>query len=192
MSTDAELWSTSQVRDFLRLRSADAARVQLRRWGIPAAKDGQGHMLTDAVTGEKLWPAGDVRQRQEGRPRPNYQREHPGKGGRPAMAWNFMQVELVPQDGLVRPMIGPGGMTRDQAHAEVQSILDRLPALAPIAAAWRRGAKDDTVYAGAFTWAIYEYPGGEDPHRAVLLWLEDYAATMRGAGMDVRVARLPD
>lgn len=103
-----------------------------------------------------------------------------------------MQAEILPEDMLVRPMIGPGGLTRAQAHAEVQGLLDRLPALADTAAIWRRGAKDDTVYRGVLTWAIYEYPDGEDPRRAAIVWLEDYAQIMRGAGVDVQVAQLPD
>lgn len=102
-----------------------------------------------------------------------------------------MQIELVAEDLLVRPMIGPGGLTREQAHAEVQGLLDRLPALADTAAIWRRGAKDDTVYRDVFTWTIYEY-AGEDPRPGAIVWLEDYAQIMRGAGLDVQVAQLPD
>jgi hypothetical protein len=108
------------------------------------------------------------------------------------VVWNFMQTELIPDDRLVRPMIGPGGLTREAAHAEVQALLDRVgPVLAPVAAAWRRGAKDDVVFAGPFAWTIYEHPEEEDPRAAALVWLEDYAATMRRAGLDVQVAQLP-
>jgi hypothetical protein len=103
--------------------------------------------------------------------------------------WNFMQVELVPADNLVRPMIGPGGLTYEQARAEVQSLLDRVPALAGTAAVWRAGARDDTVYCGPFIWAAYEYDG-VDPRRAAIVWAEGLAETMRGAGVDVQVARL--
>jgi hypothetical protein len=105
--------------------------------------------------------------------------------------WNHMQVEFAPADHLIRPMIGPGGMTREQAHAEVQGLLDRHPPLAPAAATWRQGAKDDTVYHGPLIWCIYEHPDGEDPRRAALVWLEDLATTMRSAGADVQVARFP-
>lgn len=101
-----------------------------------------------------------------------------------------MQAELVLEDHLVRPMIGPGGLTREQAHAEIQGLLDRAPALAETAAVWRAGAKDDTVYRGPFTWTIYEY--GDDVRRGAIVWLEDYAQIMRGAGVDVQVAQLPD
>ncbi|MFE5332580.1 hypothetical protein ACFRCG_40000 [Embleya sp. NPDC056575] len=107
--------------------------------------------------------------------------------------WNFMQTELVPDDLMVKPMIGPGGLTREQARAEIQSLLDRTAALAPIAAKWRQGAADDTVYAGAFTWTIYSHPAGEDPRRAALEWLEDFARILRDAGMkNVAVAKMPE
>lgn len=102
-----------------------------------------------------------------------------------------MQVEIVPADQLIRPMIGDGGLSREQAHAEIQSVLDGSPRLAQIAALWRRGAKDDTVQAGPFCWCIYEYDG-DGPRPAAVAWLEDYAATIRSAGIDVQVARLPD
>ncbi len=102
------------------------------------------------------------------------------------MTWNFMQVEIAEQDRIGWPMIGPGGLTREQAHAEIQSILDQVPALA---ATWRRGARDDTVHAGPFIWCIYEHDG-VDPQPAALVWLEDLAATMRRvSGADVQVAR---
>lgn len=106
-------------------------------------------------------------------------------------AWNFMQVELRPADMLLTSMVGPGGLSRVEAHAEIRGLLDRHPALAATAAIWRQGAVDDTVYAGPFTWVIYEHDQGEDPRRAALVWLEDFASTMRAAGLDVTVAALP-
>ena len=106
-----------------------------------------------------------------------------------------MQVELVPADRLVRPVIGPGSLSREEAVAEVQSILDRSAGASSVfgsaAQTWRRGAKDDTVYVGPFIWAVYEHPAGADPRRAAVEWLDDFAQTMRGAGMDVRVAGFP-
>lgn len=112
------------------------------------------------------------------------------------MPWNHMKIELAPADALVRPVIGPGGLSRTQALTEVQSILERLAAISPqlwqVVGAWRRGAQDDTVYAGPFTWTVYEYPDGEDPRRAALAWLEDFAATMRTAGLNVQVAAFPE
>lgn len=111
--------------------------------------------------------------------------------------WNFMQVELVPDDRLIKPMIGQGGLSREQAHAGVQSILDRgaeanAAVFSGAAATWRRGAKDDTVMAGPFVWTIYAYAAGEDPRRSAIAWLDDFAATMRTTGLDVQVGQLPD
>lgn len=111
-----------------------------------------------------------------------------GKGNS-FVAWNFMQVQIVVGDMLIKPMIGPGGLNRDQAHAEIQHLLDQAsrlsPALEAIAATWRRGAADDTVYAvnGLITWTIYKHTDGDDPRHAALQWLEDYAQTMRAAGL---------
>lgn len=110
--------------------------------------------------------------------------------------WNFMQVELSPKDMLARPMIGPGELTREAAHAEIQGILDRAaadsPAFRETARLWKAGAKDDTVYGGPFVWTIYEHPEGEDPRRAALAWLEDFANIMREAGMtNIQVAAMP-
>lgn len=104
--------------------------------------------------------------------------------------WTYLQVEIVPEDRLLRPMLGPGDLTRSQAHAAVQDILDGVPGLAPVATQWRAGAKDDTVYAGLLIWTIIEYEA--DRRRAALVWLDDLAATMRSAGADVQVARLPE
>lgn len=105
------------------------------------------------------------------------------------MPWGYMQLELHAEDALLIPMIGPDGMTREQAHAEIQSILDRVPRLAPIAQRWRAGAPDDTVFAGPFTWAIYEYPDDSDAVGGAAVWLDDYANTMRSAGLDVGIAQ---
>ena len=57
-----ETLTTSQVRDMLGLASNRAARVQLTvRWGLAAVG-------RDVETGEKLWPAGPVRERIAARP----------------------------------------------------------------------------------------------------------------------------
>lgn len=105
------------------------------------------------------------------------------------MSWAYMQIEMVPDDALLMPTYGTEpGMTRGQAHAEIQSILDRIPILAPIADLWRTGADDDTVHGGPFTWTIYEYD--DDPQVAALAWLGDYAQTMCDAGVDVSIATL--
>jgi len=111
------------------------------------------------------------------------------------VAWNFMQIELVPADAQMRPLIGPGSLERPAALGEVQSLLDRAGALSAeirqLAEVWRRGAKDDTVIGGMFIWTVYEHPEGEDPRKAALAWMEDFAATMRTAGVTVQVPKLP-
>lgn len=105
-----------------------------------------------------------------------------------------MQVEISAPDMLIRPMIGTGGLAREQAHAEIQGLLDRgvagglIPALT--ARTWRDGAKDDTVSLGPIIWTIYEHPDSEDPRKAAMVWLDDLAQTMRGAGVQVSIARL--
>ncbi len=103
------------------------------------------------------------------------------------MPWNTLQTEIVPDDLLIKPLVGSGGMTREQAHAEIQGLLDRSPDLASLAATWRAGAKDDTVFGGLFAWTIYEY--SDDIERGAAVWLDEYATTMRGAGLDVQVAQ---
>lgn len=106
------------------------------------------------------------------------------------MSWAHMQIEVAPDDLLIRPMVGPGGLPRAQALAEVQSILDQAaklrPEIARVAEIWRRGAQDDTVYAGTLTWTIIEHDG-VDPMPAARAWLEDYARILRSAGLDVGI-----
>lgn len=102
-----------------------------------------------------------------------------------------MQVEVIPADRLIQPLLGDGGLTYEGAREAVQALLDRSPRLADVAAKWRAGAKDDTVFVGPFTWTVFEYDG-PDPRPAAVGWLEDYARPIRAAGLDVQVARLPD
>lgn len=103
------------------------------------------------------------------------------------MPWNHLQIEIDPSAGLISPLYGPGGYTRTQALAEVQSQLDRaatqfpdMPLFADSAATWRRGAKDDTVFAGPFAWAVYEYPDGQDPQVGAMEWVADFARLATG------------
>lgn len=57
----AELWTTTHAAEFLGLASPDAARVQLRRWGIQAVSRQPG------AGGENLFDAGEVRKAKENR-----------------------------------------------------------------------------------------------------------------------------
>jgi hypothetical protein len=102
-----------------------------------------------------------------------------------------MQIELVPDDLAIRPMLGPAVDTRAEALAAVQQLLDQAgPALAVTTAAWRDGAKDDTVYAGPFIWTIIEHDAGPAAQMAAALaWADDFAATIRTTGIDVQVMR---
>lgn len=113
-----------------------------------------------------------------------------GVGYGVVVPWTYMQVELIPDDLLIRPMIGEEpDLTYEQARAQIQGLLDRAPQLAEPAAAWRAGPRDDTVYLGPLVWTIIEYE--DDPTPAVMAWLDDYAATIRAAGVDVQVAGWP-
>ena len=103
------------------------------------------------------------------------------------MAWNYLQVEVA--DRVLHPILGPGGLTRDEAHAFIRTLLERFVEGAPYAdglvEAWNEGAKDDTVYAGPYLWAIYE---SAEPVHGAHVWVDDLAATLRGSGSKVRVS----
>lgn len=51
--------------------------------------------------------------------------------------WNTLHLDVSLDDLLARPAIGPGHLTRDEAHAQVQQILDADPALSRAAEQWR-------------------------------------------------------
>ncbi|MBM0274033.1 hypothetical protein [Micromonospora tarensis] len=101
--------------------------------------------------------------------------------------WNTLHVDVSLDDLLARPAVGPGYFTRDEAHAQVQQILDADPALGRAAGQWRMDVQ--RVRVGSQTWTIYEYD--DDPQRAALAWLDEYLRSLREAGVDIRVATLP-
>jgi len=105
------------------------------------------------------------------------------------MAWNWLRVEIRPDDGGAFPTYGEGGMSHSDAHAYVQDMLNAAaafsPAMGDLAARWRQGAPDDTVYAGLNTWALYEYPDGGDPRRGATDWLDGFVETMRSTGLNI-------
>lgn len=78
-----------------------------------------------------------------------------------------MQVEHIPADSQIVPIIGAGQMTREQAHQEVLALLELAaelnPALRALGEVWKRGAKDDTVYHDRFIWTIYPHPDYAGP-----------------------------
>lgn len=103
--------------------------------------------------------------------------------------WNWMRLEIRVEDNGIFPTIGEGNMTRADAHEYIQHMLNALaafnPALRDVASTWKRGARDDTVYAGLNTWTIYEYT--DDPVKGATVWLDDYVQTMHGAGVNIAV-----
>ncbi|MEU8001611.1 hypothetical protein AB0B66_10660 [Catellatospora sp. NPDC049111] len=105
------------------------------------------------------------------------------------MAWHFMQAEITPP--AATSMIGQGSMPRDQAHTEVQSLLDRLPETAETAAAWRWEAKNHTIYLGPFIRALFEHPENEDPQVGAQAWLDDFFRSVRATGAQIEVAWEP-
>jgi len=105
------------------------------------------------------------------------------------MPWNYLQLELAADDGLVFPTVGPGGLTREQASAEILTVLGPIATVRPeVAQKWREGPKDDTLFLGPFTWAIYSYTG-DDPNLAAAAWIQDYVQILRTAGLDAQIGR---
>jgi hypothetical protein len=108
--------------------------------------------------------------------------------------WHYATITLVPEDARAESMMSEETtLDRDQAHAKIQDMLDRLPELAQLADTWRRGAKDDWVtWGGLLNFTIFEC----SPHgcaTATQALLDDYAATLRAAGVpNVNVVRIPD
>lgn len=103
------------------------------------------------------------------------------------MAWNYLQVETI---GLrLHPTVGPGGLTRAEAHATVRRLLvlmaETIPDARDLVRAWDEGAADDTAYIGPYVWCIYE---SDDPVAGARDWVDDLAATLRREGSRVRVA----
>lgn len=103
------------------------------------------------------------------------------------MPWNYLQVEVA--DTVLHPVVGPGGLSRAEAHAVVRRLLSLFIETAPYADGlveeWDAGAADDTAYAGALLWAIYE---ADDPLEGAREWVEDLARTLRSSGSTVRIA----
>jgi hypothetical protein len=103
--------------------------------------------------------------------------------------WNTLTVRLSISDGFGSPVYGTGGYSHEQAHAEMQAIIDRLAETYPdlmgaASRTWRRGAEDDLVHMstgdGIMCFALYEYPDGEDPVHAALAWLDDFSISTTG------------
>ncbi len=106
------------------------------------------------------------------------------------MAWNYMQIELIANEMRLDPMIGPGGLTRDQAHWAVESKLQQIvrerPSVAKLLAEWTADETKNTLSFGRTTWVIYE---ADDPVEGAADWIEEYARTLeRTGGLKVSIA----
>lgn len=101
--------------------------------------------------------------------------------------WNYLQIETIGR--MLYPTLGPGGLTRQQAHARIRALLvlhaESVSYAGALVDAWDAGADDDTVYAGTFLWTIYE----SDDHTAgAREWIDDLAANLRRSGSKVKIA----
>jgi hypothetical protein len=89
-------------------------------------------------------------------------------------AWNWIVIDFPPGREQGFPFIGPAGLTRERALAEVQYMLDGVAYLRPVPAElWRHGAKDDAVFDDRFIWAVYDYDAGDTPEAGAETWLDD-------------------
>lgn len=103
--------------------------------------------------------------------------------------WHYAMLELIADDLLIRPTINPDvDLSRADAHSEVGRLLARIPGASPLVQAWARGAKDDTVFMGPFTFTIFEC---DDCSVSVASFLDGHVATLRAAGVQVQIAQPP-
>ena len=96
------------------------------------------------------------------------------------VALNYIQIEINTLRRMVQSTIGPGGLTRDQAVAVVQALLDRFPPLARVAAQWPASAEGDMVCSVRWLGRCTSTPTGRT--RAALVWVHDLATAARAAG----------
>jgi hypothetical protein len=97
--------------------------------------------------------------------------------------WNTLEVDISLDDLLARPVIGAGGFTRDEAHSQIQKILDVDPRLSRAAEQWRMDVQ--RVRVGSRVWTTYEYQ--VDLRAAALSLLDDGQRSFRAAGIAIRV-----
>lgn len=101
--------------------------------------------------------------------------------------WNTLHVNISLDDLLASPAIGVGGFTRDEARAEVQTILSADQSLSGAAEQWRMGA--DRVRVGPQVWTLYQYD--DDRQAAALARVDELLESFREAGVRFQVANLP-
>lgn len=112
--------------------------------------------------------------------------------------WHHAQFHMnAPNPGMVKPTLSPNLGDHSAAHATVQSILDaqakklgdRAPGLRDIAAQWRRGATDDTVFWGEVIWTLFSCAG--DCRASAEALLEEWAVLLGQAGAQIFIPPLP-
>jgi hypothetical protein len=86
-----------------------------------------------------------------------------------------MQIDIPRriEGNRLRITMGAVDLTREQARAGVQGLLDAWPHLAGAASAWRDGrTTDDYFYNNALSFvAIFSYDRGQDPLAAANEWM---------------------
>lgn len=90
-------------------------------------------------------------------------------------AWGWLQIE-VPRDRegyRLRVTMGTVDLTREQARAGVQRLLDAWPHLASAATAWREDRTTDDYFCNdALSYvAIFSYDQGQDPLDGANRWM---------------------
>jgi hypothetical protein len=108
--------------------------------------------------------------------------------------WNYLRIQRVPAEGTVRLMVGPGGMTRQDAIDDVSVFLDdgvRNAATSTLrekfraaGESWRlktathvqRGVEvSDEVFVGDFVWVLYLHFDTVDPLNAAIDWAQVFS-----------------
>lgn len=112
--------------------------------------------------------------------------------------WHYAMLEQHAEDMILRPIIGPEDpaelLTYEQAHREVQQLLDGLAAqdqrVRDLAEQWRAGAKDDTVYIGPRILTLYECPD-DDCAAGYQTFVNEWQQILRQSGLTVDVHQPP-
>ncbi|XVV10917.1 hypothetical protein ACQP2X_39680 [Actinoplanes sp. CA-131856] len=89
--------------------------------------------------------------------------------------WGWMQIDIPRTDegNRLRIVMGAVGLTREEARAGVQGLLDAWPHLAEAAATWSAGhTTDDYLYNNALSSvAIFAYEPHQDPLDGANQWM---------------------
>ncbi|MFF5079419.1 hypothetical protein ACFY36_20365 [Actinoplanes sp. NPDC000266] len=104
--------------------------------------------------------------------------------------WGWLQFDIpyASEGSRLRITMGAVDLTREQARAGVQALLDAMPHLANAAAAWRSGrTTDDCFYNQMMSYVvIYSYEQGQDPLAAANQWISDFLRDQAAAyGPDI-------